>query len=459
MPLMVSVSGVRGIFGADLSPNSIIKYTYAFLKQLNTSTRRILIGRDTRESGKIIEKIIEGTINALGYDTINIGIAPTPTILLATRKYRCSGGIAITASHNPPQWNALKLCDEKGLFLDEEKVEALKAYAEKVENSSIPWKGLGELGKSASSKVARKLHIDEVLKILDISPIRKKRFRIAIDPGSGAGSTIDREFLERLGCEVFSINEKPQGYFPRNPEPLPEYLGDLCKLVRSESTHIGFAQDPDADRLAVVSETGVPIGEEHTIVLAGEAYLRKDKTDIACNLSTSMMFDDLGKRHNVRVLRTKIGEIHVTRCMLLNRIQYGGEGNGGVIVPSINPCRDSLVGMGLILELLSKSNRTLSELISEYPSYIMKKIKIDMNFILKTDEIYERILMKGKSVFQDYSYNILDGIKFYNEREWLHIRSSNTEPVVRIVAESKYQDRTDELIEIGKKLVKTTYYK
>jgi phosphomannomutase len=454
---MVSVSGIRGIFGVDLTPHSIIKYIYAFLKQLNTSGGRILIGRDTRESGKIIEKIIEGTLNALGYDTINIGIAPTPTILFATRNYRCPGGIAITASHNPPQWNALKFCDEKGLFFDEDKIENLKAYVEKIENYSIPWKSFRELGKSTSSKMVRKLHIAEVFKLLDIPLIKKKRFRVAIDPGGGAGSVIDREFLEKLGCEVFGINEKPRGEFPRNPEPLSEYLGDLNKLVISEGAHIGFAQDPDADRLAVVSETGIPVGEEYTIVLAGEAYLRKHKTDIACNLSTSMMFDDLGKRHNARVVRTKIGEIHVTRSMLLNKIQYGGEGNGGVIVPSINPCRDSIVGMGLILELLAKINMPLSEIISKYPSYVLKKVKIETNFKLKTEEIYEKILKNGKLIFPEHSYITLDGIKFYNEQEWLHIRSSNTEPVVRIVAESEFKDRTDELIEIGKKLVEKTF--
>jgi phosphomannomutase len=305
--------------------------------------------------------------------------------------------------------------------------------------------------------MARKIHIEEVLKLLDIALIKKKRFRVAIDPGGGSGAVVDREFLEKLGCEVFGINEKPQGKFPRNPEPLPEYLNDLCKLVISERANIGFAQDPDADRLAVVSEAGNPVGEEYTIVLAGEAYLRKNKTDIACNLSTSMMFDDLGKRYNVRVVRTKIGEIHVTRSMLINKIQYGGEGNGGVIVPSINPCRDSLVGMGLILELMAKIDRPISEIISLYPSYVMKKCKLDIDSRLKPAELYQGIIKKGTSILPEHSYITLDGIKFYNEQEWLHIRSSNTEPVVRIVAESKSMDRTEELIEIGKKLVTTSY--
>lgn len=456
MPLMVSVSGVRGVVGVDLTPPSIIKYLHSFVRLLGPPPGRILIGRDTRDSGRIIDKIVEGTINALGYDSLNIGIAPTPTILLATRKYGCIGGIAITASHNPPQWNALKLCDENGLLLTEDKVDKLGAYVEKHARPSIQWKGFQETGKSTFDDRAKNLHIEEVLKLVDRSLIQDKKFRVAIDPGGGTGAVIDREFLKELGCTVTAINDRPQGFFPRDPEPIPEHLSGLSNLVKTSGADIGFAQDPDADRLSLVSDTGSPIGEEYTIVLAGEAYLRKQKTDIACNLSTSMMVDDLGRRHGVRVIRTKIGEIHVTSTLISNGLNYGGEGNGGVIVPSTNPCRDSIVGMGLILELLAIVNRPLSRIIYEFPSYIMRKIKVPLQSRMQpsaSEDFYNRIVQCASKFLKNYSYITLDGIKFYTDDEWLHIRNSNTEPAVRIMAESKTKKQTEKLLDIGIKLV------
>jgi phosphomannomutase len=266
-----------------------------------------------------------------------------------------------------------------------------------------------------------------------------------------SGAVIDRKFLESLGCEVFGIHEEVSGFFPRGPEPLPQNLSSLCNHVRKVNADVGFAQDPDADRLSVVADGGFAIGEEYTLVLAGESFLRKKKTDTACNLSTSMMVDDLTKRHNVKAFRTKIGEIHVTRALIDKGLLFGGEGNGGVIIPQINPCRDSIVAMGFILDLLAtEKNKPLSKIIKEFKSYCMKKDKVT----LPDQKLsYSRILKEARKKFPDYSYITLDGIKIYNSCEWLHIRSSNTEPIVRIIAESPSNQRTEELMETGKLLL------
>ena len=275
-----------------------------------------------------------------------------------------------------------------------------------------------------------------------------------IDPCGSAGSVIDRKFLESLGCTVYGLHEQVSDIFPREPEPVPGNLAELSREVLKQKAHIGFAQDPDADRLAVVSEQGKPIGEEYTLILAGENYLRRKKTDIAVNLLTSMMVDDLAMRYNASVYRTKIGEINVTDTLLEKGLAFGGEGNGGAIIPQINPCRDSIVAMGLILELLAIEKRPLSQIILDFPSYCMKKDKI-IHDGRDIDELYNRFLPLSKSHFMNYSYNKNDGIKIYNKEEWLHIRASNTEPAVRIMAESRDKNRTAKLIGIGKKLIQT----
>ena len=452
MPLMISVSGVRGIIGEDLTPHVIISFVESFIHTLGKQAGKILIGRDTRESGSFIESLIEGSLTALGYDVINIGIATTPTILLLTRKLNCIGGIAITASHNPLQWNALKFCDGKGLFLVEKDVEKMRNRVLQTEYSDGCWSSFKTLGTTHQEKEAGFVHIDEVLKHIDQDHIREKKFKVAIDPAGGAGLVITRPFLEKLDCTVVGIHENQEPVFPRDPEPVPENLSKLCDLVVSSKADIGFAQDPDGDRLAVVSESGAAVGEEYTLVLAGDAYLRKHRTNIACNLSTSMMIDDLAKRYNVVVYRTKIGEINVTEKILEKNIFFGGEGNGGVIVPEINPCRDSITAMGLILELLAVSKETVSGLIDGFPSYTMKKVKVPVGTVTK-DEFYNSLLKIVGNYFPGYTVDNMDGIKISNGSEWLHIRFSNTEPVVRLISESPGAYRTDELIKIGKNLL------
>jgi phosphomannomutase len=452
MPLKISVSGVRGVVGTDLTPPIIVSFISSFLRTLRKTSGTILIGRDARKSGIMIQHMVEGTANALGWNCIRIGIAPTPTVLLATRKLGCDGGIVITASHNPVQWNALKFCDGEGLFLrapQVHKIEKMLGY-----EGTIPWKDFRNIGDTTFREDIARLHIEEVLRNIDVDRIRRRKLKVVVDPCGSAGSSIDRRFLETLGCTVFGINEQITDHFPREPEPIPQNLTQLGKEVLERKAHIGFAQDPDADRLAVVSEQGIPIGEEYTLVLAGESYLRRRKTDIAVNLSTSMMIDDLAARYESMVYRTKIGEINVTDALLRKGLDFGGEGNGGAIVPRINPCRDSIVAMGLILELISLETRNLTQILLDFPSYCMKKDKFVIKNI-KSDDFYTQLLSESRECFKDYSFNTEDGIKMYTREEWLHIRSSNTEPAVRIIAESGNVKRTDELLGIGRKLVQS----
>jgi len=466
MPMMVSVSGIRGIVGEDLTPPVIVAYISGFANVIHAENKKkrdekgarpaVLIGRDTRPSGEYLQKLAEGTLNALGFDTIDIGIATTPTVLLATRKLQCAGGIVVTASHNPSQWNALKFCDARGLFLTDERIKKIKQHVGGGQDLSIQWSDYANAGRPRSEKGVSPLHIKEVLNYIDTDSIRKKKFRVAIDPVGGAGCTIDREFLEALGCTVFGAHDHPEPDFPRKPEPIPQNLNALENLVQNQSADIGFAQDPDGDRLSIVSDQGVALGEEYTLVLAGEAFLRREPTEIVCNLSTSMMVDRLAHRYSVQVTRTKIGEINVTGEMLERGAEFGGEGNGGVIVPRINPCRDSVVGMGLVLELLANENRSLSQIVDALPRFYMKKDRAAVPEMDK-DMLYGLIYNSTKGILPHHSYTRLDGIKYYNNSEWLHLRASNTEPIVRVMAESEIAQRTDELIEIGKKCLDTIH--
>ncbi len=459
---MVSVSGIRGIVGESLTPPAIMRYTRGFVRVSGNKKGVFLVGRDTRASGPAIERIVEATITSLGYDVVNIGIAVTPTVLYCTHTLGCCGGIAVTASHNGPEWNALKFCNGNGLFIEGPVVEKIERFAA-TDDLQGAWVGHDRLGSISRRTDAHSMHIDTVIKAIDKERIKRKRLVVAIDPVGGSGTAITREFLEQLGCTVVGVHESPQSSFPRGPEPTPQNLSDLCGLVKKRGADIGFAQDPDGDRLSVVSEQGKAIGEEYTLVLAGESYLRHNRTDIVCNLSTSMMVDDLAKRFGVTVSRTMIGEINVTRGIIERKASYGGEGNGGVIATGINPCRDSIVGMGLILQLLAENNEPVSRIVDALPSYHMDKQKFTLEpqestYISKQayrKELYGRLLKASEKYFNTHETNTLDGIKLYNKHEWIHLRLSNTEPVIRVIAESVSADRTKKLIAIGRTLVQS----
>jgi phosphomannomutase len=472
MPLMVSVSGIRGIVGEDFTPPVVLRHAAAFLHVLGgasgVSGGRILIGRDTRPSGQSIERLVEGTVSALGFDPLTLGVATTPTVLLLTRILGCAGGIVITASHNPPQWNALKLCDGQGLFLSDDLMRRVHVEASGLEARGAGWKSFDAVGTCRFEREGSMMHAESVVRAVDAEAIRRKRFKVVVDPGGGAGSAIDRLFLEMLGCRVVGVNETgefdtdatrlgqtrfeehPRRLvdFPRPPEPTPGNLSALCARVRAEGADIGFAQDPDGDRLAVVSENGVAVGEEYTLVLAGEAFLAKRRSGIACNLSTSRMVDDLAERHGVTVERTRIGELHVTSRLLEKKLLFGGEGNGGVIVPAVNPCRDSIVGMGLILELLATTEKTVSRLVSEMPAYCMKKEKCRVPDMAK-ERLYSLIRDRVSEELGGYVVDDTDGIKASRGREWVHLRLSNTEPFMRIMAEGSDESSVDRLMAFG----------
>jgi phosphomannomutase len=462
MSLMVSVSGIRGIVGESLTPSVVMRYTRGFVEATGKKQGVFLIGRDTRDSGPAVERIVEATITSLGYDVVNIGIAATPTVLYCTRSLGCCGGIAITASHNGPEWNALKFCNGQGLFIEGPVVEKIERFAATDELHDA-WVRHDRLGSVSGRTDAARMHIDAVMKAIDAERIRNRGFVVAIDPVGGSGTAITREFLEKLGCTVVGVHESPQTGFPRGPEPTPQNLSDLCGLVKKHHADIGFAQDPDGDRLSIVSEQGNAIGEEYTLVLAGESYLRHKRTEIVCNLSTSMMADDLAERFGVSVARTRIGEINVTRGIFEKKASYGGEGNGGVIATNINPCRDSIVGMGLILQLLAEVVEPVSRIVGAWPSYHMDKEKIALepqegsvtSKHKQSKELYGLLLNASEKFFNTHEIDTLDGIKLYNKREWIHLRLSNTEPVIRIMAESGSAGRTKELIAIGKTLVQS----
>jgi phosphomannomutase len=446
MSLMVSVSGVRGVVGEDFNPEVVMRYVRAFStllsKRGSSRTGAVVVGRDTRKSGGTLSLVTVGTLSALGVDTIDIGIAPTPTVLLSAREYGCSGGIAITASHNPEPWNALKFCTSRGLFLSADQVSTLQKGARE---NTFTWADAEGAGRLERRDDALRIHIERVLRHLNVSRIRERAFTVVVDPGGGTGAVVDREFLEELGCRVVGVNDRVSGSFPRGPEPVPANLGSLCEAVLRHHADVGFAQDPDADRLAVVTDAGRPIGEEYTLVLAGEAQLRKKKSAVVCNLSTSLMVDRLAERHGVTVERTSIGERNVTQRMLDTGAAFGGEGNGGVIVSSVNPCRDSLVGMGLILELLTGIDIPLSKFVEGLPSYCMMKTKRPFPEADR-DSLTGRFLAEGHARFPEHRLTREDGIKFHNSSEWIHLRFSNTEPVIRVIAESPSRDRTEELV-------------
>ena len=453
MALMSSISGFRGLVGEDINALSVLNYTEAFVNSLTVENKRICIGRDTRKSGIFIKDAVISTIIALGYEAVDIGIAPTPTTLHATRKLNSDGGIIITASHNPPMWNALKLSNPDGLFLDEKSINLIVERSKNILRE-INWATYDAIGNIQEKYDYYKNYIDDILTNFNIEAIRKMGFKIAYDPVGGAATIADRYFFERLGCKTIPVNAEITGDFPRNPEPTPQNLKLLSEVVKNSHANLGFAQDPDADRLSVITGNGVPVGEEFTIVLAGEGFLRKKKTDIACNLSTSLLIEDLARKFSVSVHRTKIGEAFVTEKILKEGLEYGGEGNGGVIIPSINPCRDSFVGMAQILELLAETGKTIEEIVNTYPAYKMIKDKIDLKGkVNDKDHFYDKILRKIKYDLPNFEINTIDGVKIIGDKQWLHLRLSNTEPQIRIVAESLSEKHSRSLIDIGKKVL------
>lgn len=425
--LKIGISGVRGVVGRGLTPTVALEFGQAYGTFVNCG--KVAVGQDTRPSGSMLKSAIICGLLYSGCSVVDIGIVPTPTLFLYVRKNKLDGGVVVTASHNPSEWNGIKFAEPDGTFLNQFRMEKLFDLYYKKGFRQISWDVFKDL---VYDDKACSQHIEEVLRNLDVKSIQKHSFKVGLDSCNGAGSNITREFLMRLGCKVFSINDIPNGKFTRDPEPLAENLGALCRLVKRKRLDIGFAQDPDADRVSLVSEKGVAIGEEYTQALATRAILSKKRGIIATNISSSLMMDDIAKEFKTRLIRTKVGEANVAEQMRKRGVLIGGEGNGGVIFPKINSVRDSIVAIGIILEYLADSQKKLSKLTEEIPHYDMVKGKIRCP-LAKTSEVLEML----RTIYRDSKIDLTDGVKIQWPDKWIQIRPSNTEDIVRIIAEAK----------------------
>ena len=436
--LIRSASGLRGIAKDHFTPELIDKYISAFITTQNIKS--CVIGRDGRPSGKQISQCVIDSFHKNGINVENCGLATTPTMQVMTEKEHYDGGIVITASHNPSEYNGLKFLQKDGTFLSPEQCEELFKAVD--QNVSIVQPD--SLGVVSDYSTANEEHIEKVLAAMciDTDNIRKNKFKVVIDCVNGAGSFILPMLCEKLGCEVITINCNGNGDFTRIPEPLAENLNELEKKVINVGADVGFATDPDGDRLSIISNKGNAIGEEYTLVLAVKNYLNYQKSIVATNLSTSMMLESIANE----TIRTKIGEAHVVQKMNELNIPIGGEGNGGVILKEVHLGRDSLVAISMILSLLSSSGKSISDEISNIPQYLMIKDKIPIDDKIDFDSL--------ETIFDCNEINKVDGIKFIWLNKWIHIRKSNTEPIIRIFAEAKTQEEVNELINTLKNYLK-----
>ena len=425
--LMISVSGIRGIFGSTMTAQTALTFAANFGIFCNRG--KIVIGRDSRTSGLAMFQAITAGLVSVGCDVIDLGVVATPTTLLAVKELEAQGGISITASHNPPEWNAMKLVGSNGMFLFPDVADEFKA----VMSKGIKWADWQSLGKIYHDSSAIQRHIDKVLSIpyLDIEAIRKRNFRVVIDSVNGAGGLISPKLLEELGCEVIELNSEPTGIFSHPAEPLNKNLGQLEQAVKEHKADLGFATDPDVDRLSIVSDEGKCIGEELTVALAELFVLSKKSGDIVVNLSSSMISDHIARQYGVKVHRTRVGEINIGKKMLEIQSPIGGEGNGGVICPEVHYTRDALAGMALVLGVLTDKNMKLSDLVETLPKYYLYKAKIE-TVSSKIDVIMSKVPL----YFEGLEIDMQDGVKAIGGNFWVHIRKSGTEPIIRVYVES-----------------------
>ena len=434
--LMIGVSGIRGIIGSALLPEMALKFAQSF--GTFAGGGRVVLARDTRTTGEMLARAVSAGLMAAGCDVIDIGIAATPTCSLMVDKHRASGGVMISASHNPPEWNGLKFFGRDARFLD---TDSGNKVVDIFKNSTAECRDYRGVGAFSTDATAGEYHVEKVLGILDVDAIKAKGFTVLLDANHGAGGAYTPMLLERLGCEAVLVGGEPDGQFAHPPEPTAAHLKDVCGMVKDKCADVGFAQDPDADRLAVIDETGTYIGEEYSLALAAAHVMATKAGPAVANLSTSRMIDDIAARHNQQVLRTPVGEAHVAQGMVNSGAVVGGEGNGGVMDPRVHPARDSLVGMGLILESLARTGKTVSGLVSDLPKYMMEKIKIDC-----PRAAAEAVFAALDDAFGDARRNTDDGIRYDWDDAWVHVRLSNTEPVMRLIAEAGTVGRLEELL-------------
>ncbi len=447
MTLIKSISGIRGTIGGrpgeGLTPPDIVRYTSAWgiwlMKQEKKSSYSAVIGRDARISGEMVKHLVCGTLMGMGINVIDAGSATTPTVEMAVKFENADGGIILTASHNPVQWNALKLLNNKGEFLSAEDGEHLLEIAAE---GSFNYAGVYELGKYRTETGYTRRHIEEILKLplVDTSAIRERNFRIAVDAVNSVGGTAVPELMEALGVkDVIRLYCDPDGKFPHNPEPLPENLRDLSDTVVSEKADLGFALDPDVDRLAIVNEDGGMFGEEYTLVAVADYILQYTKGNTVSNLSSTSALRDITEKHGGTYSASAVGEVNVVAEMKRTGAVIGGEGNGGVIYPQLHYGRDALAGIALFLSHLARSGMKCSELRNKYPYYYLSKNRAD----LPDDADTEAILSKIKDIYSDHPINDTDGVRIDFEEGWVHLRKSNTEPIIRIYSEATTREQAE----------------
>ncbi len=438
-----SVSGIRGIVGSKFNPATILNFAAKFGEF--THKKKIIVGRDSRSSGIAFKNAVIAGLSGIGADVIDIDLVPTPTLLYNIKKLKASGGIVITASHNSAEWNALKLVGPSGEFLSKE--EAEKFYS--LEKNVVSWSSAENYGKLEINKEAIKNHIEGVLSISRINPelIKRKKFKVALDCVNGGASFAFQEFLKNLNVEIYPVFCDGSGKFSRIPEPRAENLKSLAEKVKEIGADIGFATDPDGDRISIVSEKGIPINEEYTIALATKAVLNKKKGPVVVNLSTTKSVEDIAKRAGVSFYRSPVGEANVVKIMKEKKAVIGGEGNGGVINPEIQYTRDGMGAMALILQYLAEEEIPISQIVNDFPRYEMIKEAIKMENENKMKETLKKI----KNANKNKDLNLIDGVRIKEDDRWIHIRMSGTEPILRIIAEAPTKESARELINIVKK--------
>lgn len=448
MSLIKSISGIRGTIGGkvddNLTPVDVVKFTAAFgtwlQKTQNKKELTLVIGRDARISGAMVNSLVTATLQGLGINVVDLGLSTTPTVEVMVPELNAAGGIILTASHNPKQWNALKLLNEKGEFISGKDGAEMLEIAEKED---FNFAEVDDLGKYETKTDAFDIHIQKILDLpmVDAEAVKSKKFKVVLDAVNSTGGISLPPLLEKLGCEVVKLYCEPNGQFPHNPEPLKEHLTDICDLIKKEGADVGIVVDPDVDRLALIDENGEMFGEEYTLVAVADYLLRHKKGVAISNLSSSRALRDVARNLDSEYFASAVGEVNVVTLMKEKNAVIGGEGNGGIIYPDLHYGRDSLVGVALFLTHLAKENKTVSELRATYPAYYMGKKKIEL-----TPEIdVDALLVKMQEEYKNEEISTIDGVKIDFPENWVHLRKSNTEPIIRIYTEAFSQQEADEL--------------
>jgi phosphomannomutase len=455
MALIKSISGIRGTIGGKpgetLSPLDVVRFTAAFGTWLlqHASNKKIVIGRDGRMSGEMVKRIVVSTLNALGLDVVDLGLSTTPTVEMAVTFEQAAGGIILTASHNPKEWNALKLLNSKGEFISGEDGAKVLAIAEADVFSFV---GVDKLGTYTVNDILLQQHIDAVVNypLVDVAAIKKSKFKIVIDAINSSGSFAVPMLLKALGVaakDITVLNEEVNGKFAHNPEPLPQHLTELCNVVTKQNADLGIAVDPDVDRLCFVCEDGTLFGEEYTLVAVADYVLQNRKGNTVSNMSSTRALKDITLKHGGEYFPSAVGEVNVVNRMKEVNAVIGGEGNGGIIVPDLHYGRDALIGIALFLTHLAKEKKSVRQLRNTYPDYFMSKNKIELERGIDVNKIFGEI----KNKYKNNPINTEDGLKIEFENDWVHLRTSNTEPIIRIYSESNFETTADN---IAKRIMK-----